>query len=249
MKEKGMSTFAVVAVLVLVVSMVFLFLYNPAGSANPPKITLPPVSSAQPGITLPPAGELDRTEVNRETVQSALSSLERTQSYSREFTVTLIADGELSGGFKVSVLSLNGDLRITKDRGGEQENHLIKDGMHWIWYQGEDGFYVGPASKGNALSYADLWQGIVTYEDVLSLDPELIIDAGYTEYDGESCIFVEYTGGSFSYTTDLFISVGSGLLMGSGVFSDGSLVYAVTSEGISLSPPDAELFLPPSPAV
>ena len=69
---------------------------------------------------------------------------------------------------------------------------------------------------------------------------------------GGPCIYVEYVSGDFGYTSCVYISVSTGLLMGARVYDGEELVYQMTSSAPELSAPSEDMFalpgVPISPA-
>ena len=62
------------------------------------------------------------------------------------------------------------------------ENSIVGEGQLWLWYDQDNRVYAGPAEGMSA----DLIQRLPTYEDVLALDRDSIMDAGYVERDVQS---------------------------------------------------------------
>jgi hypothetical protein len=101
---------------------------------------------------------------------------------------------------------------------------------------------VGSLSRGDA----DKYQHLLTYEDILTLDPDQITDAGYTEYGGESCIFAEYRAGTLGYIYRIYVSVKTGLLMGAESYDGNTVIYRMTSDIPDISTPPDEVFALPA---
>ena len=123
---------------------------------------------------------------------------------------------------------------------GDQKNILMRDGSIWIWY--DSGSAVFESSQEGSLKNQDEIQGIITYEDILALKPDSILDAGYVEYLGEPCVYAEYRDGSLGYTTRAYISVRSGLLNGAEIYDGDELVYSVESVAYEASLSSEDVF-------
>ena len=125
--------------------------------------------------------------------------------------------------------------------GGGTKNILLDNGMLYIWYDSVSGVYSEPYEDSS-----DRWMRCITYEDVLLLPVEDILSAGYTQHAGENCISVEYTdGGVFGYTHRIYVSVNTGLLMGSETYDGDTLIYRMYSTIPDLNTPEENLFSPP----
>ena len=119
---------------------------------------------------------------------------------------------------------------------------LLRGADKWIWYSDAEGVYTGPAHDGDA----DGYQTIPTYEDLLALPVEDILDAGYTEYDGASVIYARYRSGPFGYETTCYVSDETGLLIGAETYDGEVLIYAMRSGPVEITTPDESVFTPPT---
>ena len=237
-KKSSTRIAAVLAALLIVVLFVLFISQN---DNTPPIVALPdPVGNTD----LSPTEGLNTeilVDINRDTIQSVLSVLSRVDSYHRELTSTLYS----SSGKLVRELEMwqqGRDIRIISKTGSDTQNVLIDGDNLYIWYGGAAGLYSGLADSGSA----DEFSSIISYEDIISLPPENIIDAGHTDFASESCIFVEYTQGELGYTYSAYISIATGLLMCDEVRDGNTLIYSMVSKEPDLSPPSDSIFrLPP----
>lgn len=228
--------FLTVAVLVLLV-----FFLSPSASVDTPAIVLPDTS-------VNPVSETDSVPENEGrviavtpgTVQAAISTLSRAGSYSRTITVESFWSGG-SSSRTIGVWVNGSDAKFLISNGHTVKNVLISGDELWIWYSDSPDVYIGPASD----SAADEYQGLLTYEDILNLDPASITDAGYTEYSGERCIYVEYSDGVLGYVSHIWVSVDTGLLMGSQTMDGDTLIYRMSSSTPDISTPDESVFQRP----
>ena len=78
-------------------------------------------------------------------------------------------------------------------------------------------------------SGADLAQHIPTYEDVLALDTEAIVDANYVTRDGVPCIYVETAVDTLGYLERYWVSTDNGLLVSSETVKDDVVVMRMRS--------------------
>ena len=238
--------FYVLIVLALLALAGLIWALSPGKTPDTPVVvlSLPPApdSSALPSGEDPAKDTV--IDITTETVQTAISTLRRAEGYSRRLTVQSFWSGG-SSTTEIDAHIRGEDVRLMVREGGalrsEVKNILIKGGEAWIWYEGEAGVWHGSAKDGDA----DAYQTLLTYEDVLSLDESAILDAGYTVWQGENCLFVRYTAGELGYEHLCYISDATGLLMGTETYDGNVLIYAMRSSAPELSPPDAALFETP----
>ncbi len=111
--------------------------------------------------------------------------------------------------------------------------------MLYIWLDSVSQLYAEPYDGS-----ADPWMRLLTYEDVLELPVEDILSAGYRQYSGVECIYVEYIDGSDTYVNRIYVSVSPGLLMGAEAYEDNVLIYRMYVSDLELSTPDCEHICP-----
>jgi len=239
------TNFLMIAIIVIVAAVVLFALFGNGGSVETASVILPTpiVSSENPDSEGSDGDELALAEVTPWTVQSVISRLSRTESYSRTVTVEEFWDGG-SSSTELSAWTSGGSTLIRLDVGGTIENILLSDGTLYIWYEGSQDLYsASPEDTGAA--QADGWLRCLTYEDLLDLPVSSITDAGYTDYEGESCIFAEYYSGEFGYRSVVYVSVNTGLLMGAETYDGDTLTYRMTAGALDLSAPDENMLHPP----
>ena len=162
-------------IVILVVLVVLLMLVSNLRRSS--RVVLPDTNtSAEGGGDLPAeGGALTVVEVTPETVQAAIETLHRPEAYSRTVTVEYLWTGG-SGTIELSTAVSAPWTRVDRTLPDGQVRHSITDGeTTYIWYNGESEVYTGPAG---AIS-ADAEETIPTYEDVLALSPERIVQADY----------------------------------------------------------------------
>ena len=164
-------------IVILVVLVVLLMLVSNLRRSS--RVVLPDTNtSAEGGGDLPSeGGALTVVEVTPETVQAAIETLHRPEAYSRTVTVEYLWTGG-SGTIELSTAVSAPWTRVDRTLPDGQVRHSITDGeTTFIWYNGESEVYTGPAG---AIS-ADAEETIPTYEDVLALSPERIVQAAAPE--------------------------------------------------------------------
>ena len=242
MKNHG-AFFYFILLLVLAAVAAMVFLLAPGRALDTPPVLLPSptVTQAAPDGAEAP-GAYAPLEVTPETVQTVIATLHRIDSYSR----TLAVRDYWSGGSRsrsIQVWAHGGATRITvhNEGGGVREQQLLRDEDKWIWYSDDERVYTGRLAEGDA----DAYQTILTYEKVLDLPGEDILDAGYTDFAGTWCIYVRCRSGSLGYVSECYIDPDTGLLMGERCYDGEALIYSMDSTVPDVSTPDEALFVPP----
>ena len=239
------STLLAVAVTVGITALAIAAILIFGDSDRPTDIVLPdesPAAVVSPDQTSP-GGQTGLVEVNRETVQAVVRTLERPEAYSRRLAVeSFWEDGSYVCSVETWVRS--GSVRLTVS-GHETKNVLVTEDKIYIWYDAENVFEA-PRDPGESLfRSADAFDMLVTYEDVLDLPKRDVTDAHYDEFNGEKCIFVSAESGG--YETRYVVSVATGLLVHAERYgAKGELVYLMEASDAVLSAPSEDVFLIPS---
>lgn len=241
--KRGLS-FYILFALALAALGVLIWLLAPGSAPETPPVILATPAAAD-SVGAPSATDVPGVrviEVTPDTVQTVISMLRRADNYSRTLTAQNFWNGGSAvTGIEVWVRGDNVRLSIRESGGDTVKNVLIKGAEEWIWYSDGAGVWHGAARDGDA----DAYQTLLTYEDVLTLDKSAILDAGYTEYNGENCIFVRYASGALDYEHLCYISDATGLLMGAETYDGDMLVYAMRSSDPNISTPVDEVFVEP----
>jgi hypothetical protein len=238
---------AAIAVIILLTAVLVLSIIFSKQGTNPdtPAVILPsPIASGDPAQDS--SGDnsaIHRAEVNVDTVQAVVSTLTRADSYVRTVTVERFsAAGNSSSTLNVWVRGPSTRIEVS-DR-DVSKSILITGEELYIWYSDSSEYYQGSADGGHA--EADAYQRLLSYEELLSLPGDAILDAGYQEFSGESCIFADYTAGELGYRNIVYISVSSGLLMGCETYDGNTLIYRMVSDPPNITTPSDEVFAPPA---
>ena len=165
-----------------------------------------------------------QVDVTPETVQSIVASLSRPESYYRELTVETYWNG---GSHSTSV-------QFWQDHGwshtrqvlpsGAVRHDITGDETTYYWYEGSESYRSFPADQYSA----DLTQHIPTYEDVLDLDTDTIVQAGYERRDVWPCVYLQVQV-SDTVVERYWISTDTGLLVSAEREQNGQLVYRMTA--------------------
>lgn len=212
-------------------------------------ITLP--SSDQPRD--PAAGDgsaaaaLTVVEITPETVQSAIASLSRPESYGRNITIQYFWDG---GGGTLELYTIVRGNWTRVDRGlpdGSTRISLTDGETTYIWYGYDQDAEVYSAPAGEFS--ADAEQSIPTYEDILDLPAEDIALADYRPLDALTCVYVETAADQAGYSTRYWVSVENGLLVQAERLLGETVVYRMTSLYVDQTEYDASRFTLPDGTV
>lgn len=209
-------------------------------------IPLPEISAPAdaPGYTEPDM--LNRIEITSENVQAVISTLSRPATYNRDVTVESYWESG-QAVYSISVYVANGVTSLRSlSSAGVDKRIIIGPDMLYIWYRGDRSPYIGAVgTTGDDLRSADEYQMMVTYEDVLGLDKDCILDAGYVEYGGEWCIYTEYRQPGLGYIMKYFISTELGLITGAEEYdAAGGLTYRMSAGECSFDADESAFTLP-----
>jgi len=212
-KRKNLSIFVISAV--VLAAVIYLVVRLAPGGTDTPPIILPSAPAASPTQDNPAASGAGGLQANvgLDTVQAAIQTLlgQTASNYSRTLTAhTYWRDGGENSS-TLTVWARNGQLRITEDDGFDVKNVLIDADALSLWYgDGSAGVFHGAAAAGEASRL----QRMVSVDQILALPKERITGAGYGDLDGEPCIWLTFTNGGLTGTTEkAYISVNTGLLM------------------------------------
>ncbi len=210
-------------------------------------VRLPETTATLPaGEDSPGAGSLVSVSVTPETVQAVVATLARPDSYSRQLRV----ESRWQGGSRAWLVDTwqkgtSSRIRLRPEDGeGPEKNILSRDGELFIWYE-------DPAEafrrKTDELSSDDALQMIPTYEDVLVLEPERIIAAGYVLHGGVWRIMAAAREEPSGYVTVYYISIETGLLEAAERRDGETVVYSMTAQPSDLAAPEDAVFALPVP--
>ena len=238
------STLLAVAVTVGITALAIAAILIFGDSDRSTDIVLPeetPVAVVSPDVTAP-GGPSGLVEVNKDTVQAVVRTLERPEAYSRRLEIESLWDGG-SALYSAEAWVRSGSVRVTVT-GRDVRNVLVTEDKVFVWYDSGSVFEAARDPGESLFRAADAFDMLVTYEDVLDLPKRNVTDAFYDEYEGERCIFVMARSGG--YETQYVVSVSTGLLVHAERTSGGRLVYVMNASETVLSAPAEEVFAVPS---
>lgn len=207
-------------------------------------ITLPaPQSSASSSGSGPDTevGALSVVKIEPATVQSAIATLRRPESYCRTIALEQFWDSG-SGTWTVTAYVKGGWSRADRTMPDGRVRHTVTNGeTTYIWYNNENDVFSAPAGDVTA----DNDQNIPTYEDILALDVKEIALADYQELSGVRCIYVQTAENERGYSLSYWVSVDTGLLIAAEKRLDGDPVYRMSALNLdSAQPTDSDFTLP-----
>ena len=198
--------------------------------------------SDAPGIS---GNALTVVEVRPDTVQAAIATLERPESYRRNVTVEQFWEGG-SGVYETAVTACGSWTRTDRTMPDGRVRHTITgEDTVYIWYNRETDVFK--ASAGGIS--ADREQSIPTYEEILLLPTEMITVADFRTISDVNCIYVETAEDESGYTLRYWVSVETGLLTVAEKLQGGEPVYRMASLNVEEIEPPAEQFTLPDGTV
>lgn len=250
MEDRKRTVIAVVVALIVVLALGYSFGMNFLSPKH--ELVLPdPNMAASPSADVMPSGDAGgiEVEVTAQTVQNAVATLFRYESYNRSVAVTYYWEPEQSETMTAQVWVDGGWTRTdTALSNGTVEHSITDEDTLWLWYTDGAQEHSGEIWQGAAVEMAsDLMQRIPTYEDILLLEQDLITAADYVAYQGQPCIYVETRQNELGYLYRYWISVSNGLLIAAQTEKNGLLVYEMTSgEVMSPLPAGLQTFILPN---
>lgn len=243
MKKRG-AFFNILIILALAALGGLVLLLAPGAEPDVPAVVLPSAAPTGAGSDAVPSSIMADIliTVRPDTVQAAVATLDRADSYSRILQVRDFWTGG-SRDRTIAVWALGDALRLTVTSGGSApQQHLLFQGVEkWIWYSDGDSVFRSTVLPGDE----DAYQSLLTYEDMLNAPLSDILAADFVDFNGTGCIFVRYRTGSLGYESECYIDPVSGLLMGERCFDGERLIYSMDSSVPDLTAPDESLFAAP----
>lgn len=234
---------------VLAIAAVLVALLLGSGLNRTAHITLPPSELPRDPAAgdSGPSSHVTVVEIAPETVQAAIASLSRPESYGRSMTVEYLWEG---GGGAHELYTIVRGPWTRVDRGlpdGSTRISLTNGEETYIWYGYDRDAEVTVLPAGDFS--ADVEQSIPTYEDILALPVEDILLADYRPLDALTCIYVETAADEAGYSTRYWVSVENGLLVQAERLLGETAVYRMTSLYVDQTEYDASRFTLPDGTV
>jgi len=228
-----MSTKKILAItisgLVLIAGAIIFMLLAGASGHESVAIELPPTPQITQRPGGPAADALTPIEINRETVQDVISSIWRPEVFTRDIIIESFWEGG-QASFNINV-SVSGDMTSIRIDSpiGLYRRIIITPSELFIWYEGDEVPFAGtPGGDASGHRISDEWQMLLTFENILDLNPNDIVDAGLTEFEGVVCVFALYHSPFLNNSRRYYISIDDGLVFAvDGYDSAGMLIYAM----------------------
>lgn len=186
-------------------------------------------------------GALTVVEVTPETVQTAIATLARPESYRRTVTVEQFWSGG-SGSYEVKAAVSGPWTRIDRTMPDGRVRHTVTGPETvFVWYNNEKNVYSGPVGGISA----DAEQSIPTYEDILELPVDQIAAADYRTISELYCIYVETAEDPSGYVLRYWVSVDTGLLVAAEKMQEDATVYRMAALTVDQSELPQDTFLLP----
>ncbi|MCL2045912.1 MAG: hypothetical protein FWG88_05955 [Oscillospiraceae bacterium] len=183
---------------------------------------------------------LDKVEISQSTIQDVVSqTIERPDTYSRvvrvekfwEYGQTVyFINIDVTNG--MSSLTIHPPIKTPSDSSEGVEKRIISaNGLLYIWNLGDNSAFIGTIDPDECEHKTiDEWHMLMSYECLLSHYGDSIIDAGYFEYGGENCVFIEYRTSQLGNLGRLYISIEQGLIVGALEYDEtDTLIYSMTA--------------------
>lgn len=201
------------------------------------------------------SGLADGVTVDTSNVLQVIRTLSRPEEY------TFQAESTLSYHSVSSTLRVRGvvkgqraKLQMLSAGGAVEKEMILAPSGYYAWQSGQASLYSGALGRdlpadGQLAAFCDEASRIPTYEDVLSLgqqDPDCLLDAGYTQRDGQPCIFVLVENRLANTRDSYYISIDTGLLCQADSEKNGMVVYRMKQTVLEETAVDESQFTLPN---
>lgn len=234
------NNFIVIISLALVALIAIIIFVQWGSSTNTPSISVPsPSASAQESDSINTSALLD---IDADSVQALIASIERPDSYSRKYRVRTFWDGGESEA-EITVYCNGEQYRIIHRLNGKETNILFSDGKRHTWYDDPNDVSTVDIDTLDKNSL-DLYARLIVFEELLDVPKEDILGASSEVILNEICISVEYRH-SDTYVYRLYVSIKKGLLVAAEALENGKTVYLLEADSPDISIPKDEMFMLP----
>lgn len=237
------SWIGLIAVL-LVVGLLLTFFLSQQSRPEEEQIILPNVPY-QPSVQTAPEQlpETSFVQVTPDNVLSVLETMGRPKYYHQVYSVTVGDEGRSSQ--TVEVWSNEEVLHAELFDGRRTKTILTNGQAAYLWYDGDE---KAAAVKLDYSATIDELLGLPTYENLLVLEQEQIIDAGFLVLEDPQvqCIYVasqdQLTEGPYPVVRRYWVDAETGLLFKADILENSKQVYSVTQEWYELLAAEDEIF-------
>jgi len=167
---------------------------------------------------------LETLTVGTENIGLLLSQLSRPPVYHWESRVTLHGGGA-TGRTMVSADAEGVKLRVSvrRESGGTVEEYLLTDLRYYAWESGDTLLYSG---KRSDFTEDDIMLS-VSYENLLELPPEYMLEAYVTRVGQRDCLAIVALDPASGYRLDYRVAVEDGMLLSLTATMEDKVVYQV----------------------
>lgn len=160
--------------------------------------------------------------IDRENIQTTLDTMHRPDAYHQVLTVEHF--WETSSRQKTVELWCSGALRRAVITDGSRTENLVTNGQTvWLWYDGEAS--ARALTPEASVTFDDL-VGIPTYETLVSIPAEAVVEAGFVTLDASEdldCLYIAAEDGE--YEDRYWVDVNTQLLCRADSLLDGAQTY------------------------
>lgn len=243
MSRKKMMAFSITVSVILMLAIIISLFFS--GQIKTPTDVLPTAAVSNPDST--PAGsnpdEVKLLEITTDNVQEVVESLNRPAAYSRAIILDTHLDlGKVSYHITAWVNNKVCKTSALRIGGSQVTNTIVTEEYVYIWYGDEYEYRRVKLGQEGAEQAADEYQKIPTYEDILLLDKEDILEASYVERENEPCIYVKANTGLLGYTYEYYVSARTGLLVLAETFDGETPIHSTEAGSPNLSEPSDDVF-------
>lgn len=220
-------TLRVAAVAGILTAGLIVSFYWPAGRTSAPEIVLPQTGSAD--IDVDDSREqynrrvVHEITVDSSSVQRVVATLRRPGQY------TLTGESVFYYGDQAKTISVQCAVRggltkvVQNVTAGLYKHTLLTSSDAYIWSSDTQSYYKGALGD---FSVDDLAL-TPTYEDLIALPPDEIVEGGFEEIDGTACVYAERRDENTDVRECYYISVETGLLTAYQSYEGEILAYAI----------------------
>ena len=241
------STAALIAAMLVVAvgffaSFFFLFAES---SGEQYTITLPGQGSAvidpSPEIGQANRDQLQIVEIDRTNFLAVLQSLQRPETYQLQSETTYYYR-DSSSTLKSQLWKGQPGMRISQMNAQNEQAQqvLLTDNWVYVWSADSEVARFEKQSRD-----ADLYRRTPTYEDLLKLSAEEILEGRVEELEGQLCLYAKTKDTLTGEEEQWYILAENGLLLYAEGTLDGQMTYQTRMTQLQLEMEDSQLFLLP----
>lgn len=184
---------------------------------------------------------LTNIDITKDNVLDVISTIKRPSSYQYTVNSTLYFDNQATSTIYIRY-TLGDTTRVDEVNaaGVIYSTKITNEEDFYAWNSDDTTFFSG--KKGDFDS--DTTVSLPTYEDLLYLDYDDIIEVSILNLNYEPCIYVKTSQNSV--IIDYYISSISGLLVRADYMQNDEIIRACVVSSVDLTPPDSSLFILPN---